>query len=153
MMPRNFNMNDVKVFTSDGKELGYVYTNIADVKLEDGFKSNHNPVDFSFKREATIEMKNAELNMKGLINGFYGYKVVENPYLTTRQLFRVKTHKNNRIDKKYLKKYGWKSISVPDRRAFLIQKERMIIVHPSIADELSKALLFGSMEGFEIVNG
>ena len=68
-----------------------------------------------------------------------GIEIVQNPELVLK--FRVKRHRKKRIDKKWLKRYGYRT--VPDKQVYLYTGDidrKMLIVHPYYYWDLLAAL-------------
>lgn len=88
-----------------------------------------------------------------MVDEFLGYLIVEAPCM--RDLVQARRHKKKRINKKWRKRYGMKS--VPWKK-FLIH-DRVIYGHPEWIDKLKECmkkkfdaqLLYGDME--EIIDG
>jgi hypothetical protein len=68
----------------------------------------------------------------GRFNNFDGFKVITDRYALDR--VQARTHKNNRINKKWLRKYGHKL--VPSEKIRIEMANRWLIVHPKYAEKL-----------------
>ena len=70
---------------------------------------------------------------------FSGITVLESRYMTDR--VRAKTHKKKRIDKKWLKRYGYKEVPRKDAMLFRDDNGRInLIIHPKYAAQLKERL-------------
>lgn len=70
-----------------------------------------------------------------MFNNLFGYKIISDIHMV--DMVRVRTHKKKRIDKKWLKRYGWKSVPKKD---VLIMNGNTIVAHPSIVSQLYKMI-------------
>lgn len=95
------------------------------------FEKEYDSIFFS-PSEANIQLTNATFSTKVF---YYGIDVIENPHLTITELVRRKIHKKKRIDKKYAKKYGFKSITKPDDKIY-VMPNNSIVAHPSIIHKI-----------------
>lgn len=77
-----------------------------------------------------------ELNDLSNVYQFCGYKILESPFCTDS--VRVRRHKKRRIDKKWLKRYGYHE--VPKKEFYLLTKQRVILAHPIIVQKLKESL-------------
>lgn len=66
---------------------------------------------------------------------YMGYRIVASEYCSDR--VRSRRHRKRRIDKKWLKRYGYKY--VPHKEIY-ITANRMIIGHPRVIEKLIKAI-------------
>lgn len=76
---------------------------------------------------------------------FYGVTVLENRYMT--ELVQAKTHKKKRINKKWLKRYGYNK--VPRKDSILFRDENgnvNLIIHPKYAARLREDLMLRKQE-------
>lgn len=70
---------------------------------------------------------------------FYnGMEIVESNYLVKEIKIRVKRHKKKRIDKKWLKRYGYNVKTVPKRDLIIFQNK--IIGHPDTIKKLKEQI-------------
>lgn len=71
--------------------------------------------------------------------GFGGIEIIENPHMVDK--IRVRRHKKKRIDKKWLKRYGYRYVP---QKQFLMMKETTgrikVFAHPKYAEEIRTAL-------------
>lgn len=63
-----------------------------------------------------------------------GFRIIETPHMTNT--VRVRTHRRKRIDKKWRKRYGFKTVANPD----VIIYGTTILAHPATAAKLRKAM-------------
>jgi hypothetical protein len=72
------------------------------------------------------------MNLYGL--NLYGLELHTSLGCIDLKTVRVKTHRQKRIDKKWLKRYGFRQISVPSQKTFVMGNK--IICHPATAKKL-----------------
>ena len=68
----------------------------------------------------------------GIVGEYLGYRIYASTSCTVR--IRSRRHRKRRIDKKWLKRFGYKD--VPRKELFIIKSERAIIGHPAVIDKL-----------------
>ena len=66
---------------------------------------------------------------------YNGYTIVENEYCVDQ--VRSRTHKKRRIDKKWLKRYGYKYVP---KKEIYITADRTIIGHPILIRKIIEAI-------------
>lgn len=96
-------------------------------------------LNWSFSREVKFEMKESFFDIKGLYKAMYSLDIMEDKNLVVSDAIRVKTHKRKRIDKKWKKKYGWRTIWVPDKNIYVLPNKK-IIAHPSVVHTIIDAI-------------
>lgn len=68
-----------------------------------------------------------------LTNYYMGYRLIETDILTKK--VQIKTHKKKRINKKWMKKYGFKE--VPDYGSIVVAN-KCILAHPKIIEKIKE---------------
>jgi hypothetical protein len=66
---------------------------------------------------------------------FNGYTIIESEYCVDQ--VRSRKHKKRRIDKKWLKRYGYKYIP---KKEIYVTKDKMIIGHPIVIKKLVESI-------------
>jgi hypothetical protein len=115
----------------DGKPVGKIkeFSSIGETK-EISLKSE-NQQQKEIKRELNFTIDSASINKYNMYQ-LLGYRIV--PYSFTKKAQKRK-HKQKRINKKWLKKYGY--IEVPDITTIYIM-DRNIIAHPKTIEIMKK---------------
>lgn len=67
-----------------------------------------------------------------------GYKIVTNHYVGDETQIQIRSHKKKRINKKYRKKYGMRTIFKANGKIYVL--DNYIIVHPDDYKKLEKLL-------------
>ena len=65
-----------------------------------------------------------------------GIKVILSKYITETKEVRARKHKAKRVDKKWLKKYGFKNIQIPNKKFFHMIRENAICMHPKTFEKI-----------------
>lgn len=68
-------------------------------------------------------------------NMFYGYQIIETPFMC--DTVQAKKHKKKRINKKWKKRYGMKEIP---KKEFLITNDGKIFGHPKMIEMLKNEI-------------
>lgn len=71
-----------------------------------------------------------------------GYDVIVTRYCA--DIVQARTHKKMRINKKWRKRYGMKS--VPWKRVIVLENERKIIMHPDTLEVIRKKIKGGKFD-------
>ena len=70
-----------------------------------------------------------------LTNYYMGYRLIETDILTKK--VQIKTHKKKRINKKWMKKYGFKE--VPDYGKIVVA-DKNILAHPKTIEKIKECI-------------
>jgi hypothetical protein len=81
------------------------------------------------------------VDFKTIFGSMYGMELYPSELMVDYKRKRARTHKKKRIDKKWLKRYGYISYTVASMTAYVM--ENKIIAHPDLIEKYKQAIKNG----------